>query len=264
MSVYGGFATRGQETTYNKALYNMVCLLQHRISKIHSQGIVSSYFIDSYDENKFNEYFKRFYLKLYELDEVKHLSPRFSYAVKDLATLLGIYRELSNLPTSSSILSYKTEFNGALPKPKPKTNLKASERVLRKLNNTVCITTPKDYLKNFYKFNTDNPIDINRYAKVKKYSKYKIMSQYNRKPSAEETNKKGDILFQSLIKSPLKSMPKQVRAKTVVRPRANESNTNRMMKMIVNNYGRKLSGRRDRKHVKTEVYSSNRRFNSID
>ena len=38
MSVYGGFVNRQLETTYNKALYNTVYLLQLRISKLFKGG----------------------------------------------------------------------------------------------------------------------------------------------------------------------------------------------------------------------------------
>jgi len=38
MSVYGGFANRQLETTYNKALFNTVYLLQLRISKLFKGG----------------------------------------------------------------------------------------------------------------------------------------------------------------------------------------------------------------------------------
>lgn len=264
MSVYSGFATRSQETAYNKTLYNMICLLQYKITKQYNQGINPYLNIEFFDEDKFSEYFKRFYQKLFELDEVKHLSPRFSYAVKELASHLGVFRELPNLATSPSLLSYRTEFNSTLPK--PKINTKPTERVLRKLNNTVCITTPKNYLKDLYKFNVDNPKYKNIYKITKvsstKCPRYKANSQTHNKPLNESEDKKRDIIFQSLIRNPVKPTLKQVRAKTVVRPRGGASTTNRMVKMIINNYGQKLSTRKDKKS--TELCYPNRRFNSID
>lgn len=39
MSVYSGFAFRRQEESYNKILYNLLCLLQHRVVKALKGGI---------------------------------------------------------------------------------------------------------------------------------------------------------------------------------------------------------------------------------
>ena len=37
MSIYGGFGTRAQETTYNKAVYNLLYLMQLKISRNNKQ-----------------------------------------------------------------------------------------------------------------------------------------------------------------------------------------------------------------------------------
>lgn len=40
MSVYSGFVSRSQESSYNKSLYNLICLLQLKISKSLNGGII--------------------------------------------------------------------------------------------------------------------------------------------------------------------------------------------------------------------------------
>ena len=37
MSIYGGFGTRVQETNYNKAVYNLLYLMQLKISRNNKQ-----------------------------------------------------------------------------------------------------------------------------------------------------------------------------------------------------------------------------------
>ena len=38
MSVYGGFATRRIESTYNMAVYNLISLLQYRVQRVYEDG----------------------------------------------------------------------------------------------------------------------------------------------------------------------------------------------------------------------------------
>lgn len=40
MSVYSGFATRSQEDSYNRNIYNLLCLLQIRIVRSIRKGIL--------------------------------------------------------------------------------------------------------------------------------------------------------------------------------------------------------------------------------
>ena len=37
MSVYGGFATRRVESTYNMAVYNLISLLQYRVQRLYEE-----------------------------------------------------------------------------------------------------------------------------------------------------------------------------------------------------------------------------------
>ncbi len=51
--------------------------------------------VDSINEALFKKYFCKLYARLYALDTNKCLPPRYSYAVKDLATFYGIFEQPS-------------------------------------------------------------------------------------------------------------------------------------------------------------------------
>jgi len=72
MSVYNGFSTRLQETGYTKTLYNLLFLLQMKITKTTRNEV--------FDEEQFRKYFRKLYLKLYKMEENKFLPPKFSFA----------------------------------------------------------------------------------------------------------------------------------------------------------------------------------------
>lgn len=98
MSVYNGFGTRMQETAYNKTLYNLIFLLQLRITKESRNEPI--------DDTSFRTYFKKLYLKMYKMEEYKFLPPKYSFACKDLATLYNV----NELSTAKSTMS-KTSSN---------------------------------------------------------------------------------------------------------------------------------------------------------
>ena len=56
------------------------------------------------DEVKFGRYFCKFYRNLFKAEEQKHLPPKFSYAVRDLATFYGVF-EKSEKAAMTSISS---------------------------------------------------------------------------------------------------------------------------------------------------------------
>eukprot|EP00826_Nyctotherus_ovalis_P037342 TRINITY_DN3399_c0_g1_i16.p1 TRINITY_DN3399_c0_g1~~TRINITY_DN3399_c0_g1_i16.p1 ORF type:complete len:113 (-),score=29.00 TRINITY_DN3399_c0_g1_i16:53-391(-) len=85
MSVYSGFVTRSLETTYNKALYNLLFLLQTKIYRNATEHPL--------DEVLFTKYLKRLYQTLFELEKSKHMAPKYSYALKDLATQYGFFED---------------------------------------------------------------------------------------------------------------------------------------------------------------------------
>ncbi len=111
MSVYSGFASRSQEASYNRSLYNMLCLLQLKVTKSLKGGTSFPVYplVESFDGASFTKYFTKFYQRLFLMDETKYLAPKFSYALKDLATYCGIFEKVTHAPrsTSSSTSSFQ-------------------------------------------------------------------------------------------------------------------------------------------------------------
>ena len=94
MSVYAGFASRHLEARYNKALYNTLFLLQLRISKLFKGGktyLPETANLEKFDDIKFGKVLTKLYARLYSMEEVKHLPPKFSHSMKDLTSFLGIF-----------------------------------------------------------------------------------------------------------------------------------------------------------------------------
>lgn len=97
MSIYGGFSTRQQESVYNKAIYNTIFLLQLRIYKLFKGGNLSNFVkkiidvIEKFDDIKFGKVLTKLYARIFTMESVKYLPPKFSHAMKDLALYLGIF-----------------------------------------------------------------------------------------------------------------------------------------------------------------------------
>ena len=102
MSIYSGFALRSQETAYNKAVYNLLCLLQLKVFKTLNNG-KGFYIIEPFDDNNLVKYFTKYYAKISELDESKHMAPLFSHSVKNLAS----YFNLCNCPNITNESFFK-------------------------------------------------------------------------------------------------------------------------------------------------------------
>ena len=60
-----------------------------------------AYMLEHFDDNKFKKVFTKLYRKLFVLEGVKHLPPRFSLAFKDLSLTLGIDEKEFVSPSSS-------------------------------------------------------------------------------------------------------------------------------------------------------------------
>ncbi len=56
------------------------------------------------------KYFARFYQKLFTMDESKYLPPKFSYALKDLASYYGVFEKYTKRPQSTSSASSSLSF----------------------------------------------------------------------------------------------------------------------------------------------------------
>jgi hypothetical protein len=109
MSVYNGFTTRAQETTYNKTLYNIVFLLQLKILKDSRNDRTDNESDKDSFRNKWIRGFRKLFFKLRKLEDSKFLPPKFSYACNELAS----FYNLSEMSTTKSTLS-KTSSNFSL------------------------------------------------------------------------------------------------------------------------------------------------------
>ena len=252
MSVYSGFAVRSQESNYNKTLYNMICLLQYRLTKSFNNGIFHL-FLEPFDDEKFTDYFKKFYLKLSEYDQSKHLVPKFSYACKDLASHFGILQELPPLDQSMSQTSYKFDFNGSFKKTQ-----RSPIKSIQRLNNTITHITPKDIIRDS---GTQYKENFKANLFKSKRSRYRTSSDFQQEPYP--SNNTGNVIFQSVIrhanpdKQPNPRKPWKARSKTVVKPRVIPSIDNGAIKLLMSNYGQKLS-KRVKKYARIEARSINR------
>ena len=83
MSIYNGFGTRLLEKTYSKTLFSLIILLQKevvmRLIKEKNQS-----------NHKFFLCFEKIYVKLVNLEQHKYLPPKYSKALRDLASFFGI------------------------------------------------------------------------------------------------------------------------------------------------------------------------------
>jgi len=92
------------------------------------------------DQEIFKKYFTKFYFKLFELEDHKHLPPKFSYALKDLANFFDIFEKTSKteeefLKTGNSFSSDSSFTN------RFKENLSQSRKNTLTTN---CATIPKN------------------------------------------------------------------------------------------------------------------------
>lgn len=114
MSVYGGFGTRQQETTYSKAVYNLLYLMQLKISRNNKSRTFPPYpshlSIVPFDEHRFQNIFSKLYNRLFVMEEYKYLPPKYSYAMKDLALDFGVFEraDVASMVSGSTSLSMTT------------------------------------------------------------------------------------------------------------------------------------------------------------
>lgn len=48
-------------------------------------------FVEKFDDIKFGKVLTKLYARLFTMEKVKYLPPKYSYAMKDLAEFLGIF-----------------------------------------------------------------------------------------------------------------------------------------------------------------------------
>ena len=81
MSINGGFAIAVFERTYNTLVYNLIYLLQYRIKRLYNADVVS--------EKNFQKVLGKTFNKVKRMEADRHLSPKFSEAMQDLAGMLN-------------------------------------------------------------------------------------------------------------------------------------------------------------------------------
>jgi len=73
-------------------------------------------FLEKFDDIKFGKVLTKLYSRLFTMEQVKYLPPKYSYALKDLAEFLGIFEILEDqikkrngdVSETSSNISYVT------------------------------------------------------------------------------------------------------------------------------------------------------------
>lgn len=116
MSIYNGFGTRQQETAYNKALYNILYLMQLKISRNNKNCNIFLIFllflltilpIVPFDEHRFSKIFMKLYNRMFTMEEYKYLPPKYSFALKDLAIDFGVFEraDVSSMVSGSTNMS---------------------------------------------------------------------------------------------------------------------------------------------------------------
>jgi len=90
MSVNENFPSKQIESQYFKTLYNLIYLLQQEILDNYKKRPSMN---ESYSNDLFISYFKRFFFLINFLDYKMHPYPKYSYALKELATHLEIINQ---------------------------------------------------------------------------------------------------------------------------------------------------------------------------
>ncbi|CAI2360977.1 unnamed protein product [Moneuplotes crassus] len=97
MSVYSGFGTRSQETSYNAFLFRLLHACQSKVKQclliIDQLGKMTNHKYATIEKLAFQDNFQVLFMKLYtkvaDLEQVKYLPPKFSLSVKDLCLFLN-------------------------------------------------------------------------------------------------------------------------------------------------------------------------------
>eukprot|EP00826_Nyctotherus_ovalis_P014699 TRINITY_DN14112_c0_g1_i8.p1 TRINITY_DN14112_c0_g1~~TRINITY_DN14112_c0_g1_i8.p1 ORF type:complete len:279 (+),score=36.95 TRINITY_DN14112_c0_g1_i8:150-986(+) len=273
MSVYSGFATRIQESSYNRAVYNMLCLLQMKIYKSYKQGKFAS-ILEPFDDIKFSKYFARFYQKIIESDKSKHLPPKFSFALKDLAGYYGVFQQLSTEDSLSAVTpAYKFRDDSMTFIQTPRT-LQSIEQSLPKFNDMSRVSIDSKDTNRLLKKNV-KAIPKRQIAHHRARSLNPYLSERYKKPSpnirknvavkqlndSDIAAKPGSILFQRNIRN--LSLPNTYRGRNERRLERklvpiNGSITRRRTLLIrtYSNHNNKIRFGRNRKDNRTESESA--------
>ena len=91
MSTYSGFGTKKEESTYNQLVFNILYLVQLRLSSFYrfEAGMIgkAERMKDS-EDLRLRESIDKHYKKMIKMEKVKYLAPRYSEALKDISVFL--------------------------------------------------------------------------------------------------------------------------------------------------------------------------------
>ena len=96
MSIYSGFATRNLETLYNRAVANLIHLLQSQLAVI-----LRTHTADQANMGQWVKSYSKNYQFMCKLERQKHLQPNFSSFCEDLNAEIGLL--------SSKMGTYKSD-----------------------------------------------------------------------------------------------------------------------------------------------------------
>lgn len=120
MSIYSGFATRAQETFYNKLVFKLVEMLQQRVASFFIgrkypifKGFHLGFETDmAFDEGMFAKKLLKLHRTLKKLETNKYLEPHMSCAFEELVeVLLNNYKDNSSV-NGSSVLGGSSAISG--------------------------------------------------------------------------------------------------------------------------------------------------------
>ena len=145
MSIYSGFATRQQESFYDKLVFKLIELIQ---DKIVFQYLPND--SEIFDEKIFARKVVKIFRTLKKLEQNKHLEPNYSDAFKQLSeVLLNNYKDSSSI-ASSSIYGGQSQKSGYI-------NNNLAEKVKRDTSLSsdegLTVQSLRNHEKNLQKYN---------------------------------------------------------------------------------------------------------------
>lgn len=96
MSIYGGFATRNQETFYNKLIEKLVQLLSLKIVATYNGKLLP-------DEKLWAKKVLKVHKSLAYMEQSKYLEPKMSFSFDNLAAILRVGNSMTDSTHMSNI-----------------------------------------------------------------------------------------------------------------------------------------------------------------
>ena len=98
MTTYSGFGTRKEEEKYNHLMFNVMHLLQLRLSSFYRlesgfNGKTYPTKVKDSEDTRLRQLIEKHYRKMVSMERSKYIAPRFTEALKDIASFLGCMNE---------------------------------------------------------------------------------------------------------------------------------------------------------------------------